>query len=181
MLANEHIHVTKHTSLSQHMFLSRLHALGHSASPLWFTTASRSGVRLLLLLILAVAASGRFPLLLRPWRAFEEHPDCAGPSPGGWPIALQTLRIDLQWAHLRRATPPKVLGASPKVRRMRTVNLLPAVLLLQLLLSRRLAGRFWVKCYPGRYPRASLSNVTLDAHVICRPGIALLTGKGRRT
>ena len=68
-----------------------------------------------------------------------------------------------------------------KVRRMRTVNLLPAVLLLQLLLSRRLAGRFWVKCYPGRYPRASLSNVTLDAHVICRPGIALLTGKGRRT
>ena len=25
-----------------------------------------------------------------------------------------------QWAHLRRATPPKVLGASPKVRRMRT-------------------------------------------------------------
>ena len=43
---------------------------------------------------------------------------------------------------------------------MRTVNLLPAVLLLQLLLTRRLAGRSWVKCYPGRYPRASLSNVT---------------------
>ena len=42
MLANEHIHVTKHTSLSQHMFLSRLHALGHSPSALRFTTASHT-------------------------------------------------------------------------------------------------------------------------------------------
>ena len=83
--------------------------------------ASRSGIRLLLLLILAGAANGRFPLLLRPRRALEEHPDCAGPSPGGWPIAFQTLRIDLEGAHPRRATPPKVLGASPRVRRLRTV------------------------------------------------------------
>ena len=83
--------------------------------------ASRSGIRLLLLLILAGAANGRFPLLLRPRRALEEHPDCAGPSPEGWPIAFQTLRIDLEGAHPWRASPPKVLlflakGQAPENR-----------------------------------------------------------------
>ena len=79
------------------------------------------GILLLLLLILAVAASGRFPLLIRPRRALEEHPDCAGPSPEGWPIAFQTLRIDLEGAHPWRASPPKVLlflakGQAPENR-----------------------------------------------------------------
>ena len=46
--------------------------------------ASRSGIRLLLLLILAVAASGRFPPL--PGPRSRRTGTSKGPSPEGWPI-----------------------------------------------------------------------------------------------
>ena len=46
--------------------------------------ASRSGIRLLLLLILAIAASGRFPPL--PGPRSRRTGTSKGPSPEGWPI-----------------------------------------------------------------------------------------------